>query len=156
PDLPAWVEATNARTRGALDALPGRRALVERYTELFAAGTAGAPSIRGGRVFSVDRWGDHEQAVLVVRDLHGDGPPAARTLLDPHALTGDATAALDWYAPSPDGSRVAFGISTGGDERSTLGIVEVATGERLTDTIPHTRAASVAWTPDGTAFAYTR
>ena len=89
----------------------------------------GAPSIRGGRLFSIDRWPGHEQAVLVVRDAHGDGPPAARTLLDPHEATGDPTAALDWYSPSKDGRLVAYGISTGGDERSTLGVLDVATGE---------------------------
>jgi prolyl oligopeptidase len=156
PETRAWVEASNARTRAVLDADPGRAALVDRYAALFSAGTAGAPSIRGGRLFSIDRWGDREQAALVVRDLHGDRIPASRTLVDPHALTADPTAALDWYAPSVDGRLVAFGTSTGGDERSTLGVVDVATGERLADTIPRTRAASVAWLPDGTAFAYTR
>ena len=156
PETVAWVHASNDRTRAALDARPGRDALVRRYTELFGAGAAGAPAIRGGRLFSIDRWGDLEQAVLVVRDVHGDRVPAPRTLVDPHALTGDPTAALDWYSPSVDGRLVAFGTSTGGDERSTLGIVDVATGELLGDSIPHTRAASVAWLPDGRAFAYTR
>jgi prolyl oligopeptidase len=156
PETRAWVEASNARTRAALDARPDRPGLADRYAKLFAAGAAGSPSIRGGRLFSIDRWGDLEQAVLVVRDAHGERVPAARTLVDPHELTGDPTAALDWYAPSVDGRWVAFGASTGGDERSTLRIVDVATGELLPDTIPHTRAASVAWLPDGTAFAYTR
>jgi len=156
PDTKAWVTASNDRTRAALDDRPGRDALVRRYTELFSAGAAGAPSIRGGRLFSIDRWGDLEQAVLVVRDLHGDRVPASRTLVDPHALTGDPTAALDWYSPSVDGRLVAFGTSTGGDERSTLRVVDVATGELLGDAIAHTRAASVAWLPDGSAFAYTR
>jgi prolyl oligopeptidase len=156
PATVAWVRASNARTRAALDGRPGRDALVRRYTELFGAGAAAAPAIRGGRLFSLDRWGDLEQAVLVVRDVHGDRVPAPRTLIDPHALTGDPTAALDWYSPSLDGQLVAFGTSTGGDERSTLGVVDVATGELLGDSIPHTRAASVAWLPDGRAFAYTR
>jgi prolyl oligopeptidase len=156
PETVAWVHASNARTRAALDGRPGRDALVHRYTGLFGAGSAGAPAIRGGRLFSIDRWGDLEQAVLVVRDVHGDRVPASRTLIDPHALTGDPTAALDWYSPSVDGRLVAFGTSTGGDERSTLGVVDVATGELLADSIPHTRAASVAWLPDGRAFAYTR
>ena len=156
PNTRDWVAAQNAHTRRRLDALPQRDGLTDRFAELFAAGTAGAPSIRGGRLFSIDRWGAHEQAVLVVRDAYGDVVPAARTLLDPHELTGDATASLDWYAPSLDGRLAAFGISTEGDERSTLGVVDVATGERLPDSIPFTRAASVAWAPDGRAFAYTR
>jgi hypothetical protein len=66
-----------------LDARPDRPALVERVPAPLRRGPAGAPPIRGGRLFSIDRWGDHEQAVLVVRDVHGDAVPAARTLLDP-------------------------------------------------------------------------
>src|SRR5690606_30611896 len=156
PETRAWVEAANARTRALLDARPDRAGLVARFAALFRAGTATAPAVRGGRVFSLDRWGDLEQAVLAVRDLHGDRRPAPRTVVDPHALTGDATAALDWYAPSLDGRLVAFGVSTGGDERSTLHVADVATGELLADRIPFTRAASVAWAPDGSGFAYTR
>ena len=177
PATQAWVTAGNARTRTVLDARPDRAGLVDRYTELFSAGSSGAPTIRGGRLFSVDRWGDLEQAVLVVRDVHGERVPAVRTLVDPHELAADGAAApdatetasgdgrdgaervpiaLDWYSPSPDGRLVAFGTSTGGDERSTLSIVDVATGERLPDRIPFTRAASVGWLPDGSAFAYTR
>jgi len=153
-DTRAWVAEQNRHTRAVLDALPGRTGLADRFAELFGAGTAGAPSIRGHQLFSLDRWDDHEQAVLVVRSL--DGSPDPRVLLDPHRRTGDATTSVDWYAPSLDGGLVAFGISAGGDERSTLGVLDVASGERLADTIPFTRAASVAWTPDGHAFAYTR
>ena len=153
-DTQAWVAEQNRYTRTVLDALPTRTGLADRFAELFGAGAAGAPTIRGHRLFSLDRWGEHEQAVLVVRSL--DDTPEPRTLLDPHGLTGDATASLDWYAPSLDGRLVALGSSAGGDERSTLGVLDVATGERLADTIPFTRAASVAWAPDGRAFAYTR
>jgi prolyl oligopeptidase len=153
-DTQAWVAGQNRHTRAVLDALPTRIGLANRFAELFGAGAAGAPSIRGHRLFSLDRWGEHEQAVLVVRSLDDTSEP--RVLLDPHGLTGDVTASLDWYAPSVDGRLVAFGTSAGGDERSTLGVLEVATGERLADKIPFTRAASVAWAPDGRAFAYTR
>src|SRR5690606_2146977 len=75
PATQAWVEAGNARTRTLLDTRPDRAGMVGRYAELFAAGSSGAPSIRGGRLFSIDRWGDLEQAVLVVRDLHGERVP---------------------------------------------------------------------------------
>ena len=105
-------------------------------------------------MFSLERWGNHDQAVLVVRPAKAPG--VARTLVDPHKLTGDLTAALDWYQPSPDGKLIAYGISTGGDEHSTLSVMNVETDELLPDEIPNTRAASIAWMPDGSAFAYTR
>ncbi|MDZ7732022.1 MAG: prolyl oligopeptidase family serine peptidase [Acidimicrobiia bacterium] len=158
PDTRDWAGVQNARRpRGARRA-PRPRRLLPRLTDLLGAGTSLACALTGGRVFSIDRWAGLDQAVLVERpaDRTGDRPPEPRVLVDPRELTGDATAAIDWYEPSPDGGLVAVGISTGGDEQSTLHVLEVATGAWLDDEISRTRAASVAWEPAGTAFAYTR
>lgn len=137
-----------------LSSLPGRAALHARLSALLRVGTSLGCAVAGDRVFSLERWGHLDQTVLVVRPARSPG--LARTVVDPHKLTGDPTAAIDWYQPSPDGRLVAYGISTGGDERSTLHVLDVESDERLADQIPHTRAASVAWLPDGSAFAYTR
>jgi prolyl oligopeptidase len=110
--------------------------------------------VAGERVFSLDRWGHHDQAVLCVRSIAQSEP--ARTIVDPRARTADATAAIDWYHASPDGRLIAYGLSRRGDERSTLYVVDVDTGEHLPDRIPHTRACSIAWAPDSSGFDYTR
>jgi prolyl oligopeptidase len=154
PEVRAWVAAQNGRTDSVLSRLPGREELRSRLLERLQAGTSVAPRVGGNRLFTLERWGDLDQAVLVVRSAIAPG--RARTLVDPHRLTGDPTAAIDWYHPSPDGRMLAYGISTGGDERSTLHVLDVASGDHLPDTIPHTRAASVAWEPDGRGFLYTR
>jgi prolyl oligopeptidase len=73
-----------------------------------------------------------------------------------NALAADGTRALDWWQPSEDGARVAYGVSADGSEESVLRVRDVATGRDLPDEIPRTRACSVAWTPDGRAFYYTR
>jgi len=150
----AWTAAQNVRTRSVLDALPERGAIRERLLPLLRVATSGAPRVAGDHVFSVDRGGDQEQAVLCVRSPSERGAP--KVLVDPAALAGDPTAALDWYHPSPDGQVVAFGLSTGGDEQSTLHLFDVAWDCLLEDRIPHARAASVAWLPDATGFAYAR
>ena len=154
PSTRAWVDAQNDHTRAILDALPGREAIHQRLTGLLRTGSSVACNVAGDRVFSLERWGKHDQAVLVVRSALRPG--MARSLVDPVAVGGDSTAAIDWYHPSPDGRRVAYGLSTNGDERSTLRVVDVNSGGHLPDTIDDTRAASVAWAPDGSAFAYTR
>jgi prolyl oligopeptidase len=154
PGVQRWVDAQNARTDHALGSLPGRAVVHRAMSRLLRAGSSFAPRVAGRRLFTLERWGGHDQAVLVVRPADAAG--RARTLLDPAALEHDATAALDWYHPSVDGGLVAFGTSTGGDERSTLGVLDVASGELLADRIPHTRAASLAWEPDGSGFLYTR
>jgi prolyl oligopeptidase len=113
-----------------------------------------APRIRGHRLFSLDRWGDHDQAVLVVRTDLADA--VGQVLLDPTDLLGDSTATIDWYEPDHTGDVVALGLSTGGSEQSTLRILEVDSARVLDEAIPDTRACSLAWEPDGTAFVYTR
>ena len=111
--------------------------------------------LAGDRVFSLERGGGQKQLSLVVRPV--DEPAAAaRLLVDPAALSADAATAIDWYHPSPDGRLVAYGVSEGGDERSVLRVLDVETRKHLGDEIPETRAASVAWLPDGTAFLYSR
>ena len=154
PEVTAWCDAQNLRTRAVLDALPSRERWHARLTELLRAGQSGAPSVRGDVVFSVDRWGDHDQAVLVVR--RGLDEAEGRVLLDPGVLLGDSTATIDWYEPDLRGGHIAVGLSSGGSEQSTLRILDVATGELLADEIGDTRACSLSWEPDGGAFAYTR
>jgi prolyl oligopeptidase len=150
----AWVDAQNRRTSSILDALPGRDALRSRLSALLRAGSSVACDVAGERVFSIERWGHHDQAVLMERPA--TAPGLGRVLIDPHLMFADPTAAIDWYHPSPDGRLVAFGISKGGDERSTLHVLDVDASELHTEAIPHTRACSIAWMPDNSAFAYTR
>jgi prolyl oligopeptidase len=152
-EVRAWTEAQGRYAREVLDALPGIDAVRRRLGQLFSIGTVSPPSGRRGRYFHERRDGSEEQPRLLVRDsLHG----ADRLLLDPAAEAGDGAVALDWYYPGPDGRLVACGLSEGGSEKSVLRIRDAETGHDLPDAIPHTRACSLEWLPDGSGFFYTR
>ncbi len=151
----AWTRAQNDRTRVVLDALPARPGLHERLLTLLKVGTVGAPEVAGDRVFTLDREGDQEQAVLVVRSATDVGEPP-RLLIDPQRLADDHAAALDWFSPSPDGRLVAYGVSEAGTERGTLRILDIDGNTLLADAIPNIRHPSLAWLADGSAFAYSR
>jgi prolyl oligopeptidase len=155
PEVVAWAEAQNERTRTVLDGLPARPALRAQLERLLRAPIAAAPRLAGDRVFALERGGARDQAVLTVRPFDDPDAPS-RVLVDPAGAAADAAVAIDWYSPSPDGRLVAYGTSEGGDERSTLRVLDVDDGTHLGDVIPHCRAASVAWLPDGSAFAHTR
>jgi prolyl oligopeptidase len=120
---------------------------------LFAIGTLSPPVPRRGLYFYEKRSGSQEQPVLYVRE--GCAGPD-RALLDPTTQAADAACALDWHYPSADGRLLAYGLSHGGSEKSTLRVLEVATGRDLGEAIPFTRACSLEWQPDGSAFYYTR
>ena len=148
-----WVEAQNAYTRSFLDARPGREAVRKRLTSLLSIGTLTSPVPRSGHYFYTRRDGSQNQPILYVRDgVKGKD----RVLLDPNALSADGTAAIDWWYPSGDGKLLAYGVSTSGDEKSTLRIIEVATGRELGDVIPNTRYCGLGWLPDNSGFYYTR
>jgi prolyl oligopeptidase len=137
-----WTDQQNARTRAVLDPLPQRAAFARRLRELLSVGLLSTPRPIAGRIFHTRREGEQKQAVLYVRDAIG-GPD--RALIDPNALDRDGLVTLDWYYPSPDARLVAYGLSRGGDEMSTLHVIETATGNDLADRIPYTQRSTVAW-----------
>jgi prolyl oligopeptidase len=171
PDVARWTEAQNSASRKALDHLPGRAALEQRLGGLYAIGSLGAPVSRRHapgdegktgktgrankerRYFYTRRDGAQNQAVLYVRDGR-EG--VDRALVDVNRERADGTRALDWWFPSDDGRRVAYGTSDDGSEESLLRVRDVESGEDVGDQIPRTRACSLAWTPDGSGFYYTR
>ncbi len=153
PETQEFVRQQLAYARSVLDAIPGREAIRERLTELLSIGTMGTPQIGGRFYFYFRREGKQNQPILYVREgVNGED----RTLLDPNQLAADGTIAMDWWYPAHEGKYVAYGLSSGGSEMSTLRIIETATGKILPDTIERTRAASLAWRPDNSGFFYTR
>jgi prolyl oligopeptidase len=146
PRVGAWTEAQNARTRAVLDRLPQRARFARRLRDLLAVGLLETPRPVAGKLFHLRRGGQQKQSVLYVRDgLAG----ADRALVDPNALDAEGLVTIDWWYQSRDARYVAYGLSTGGTELSTLHVREVATGRDLSDRIPHTQRARVAWVGDG-------
>lgn len=150
----SWLKAQASHAREVLTALPERDALLARITELGDASPAlWSFRVAGGRTFYLRRDPGENLGKLVVRTA----PDAAeRVLLDPNTLGGDVHSAIDWYAPSWDGKHVAYGVSPGGSEDSTLRVIEVDTGATPGLAIPHTTYGGVNWLPDSQAFVYNR
>ena len=148
----AWLTAQDELVRAHLDALPGRERLAERLTELLDTGMVGAPVWRGQRSFFLRRDPGQEHAVLHVQD----GSGASRVLLDPMAEDPTGTTTLDGWSVDQSGRRLAYQLSTGGDEESLLRVLDVDTGEVVDGPIDRTRYSPVAWLPDGSAFFYVR
>jgi prolyl oligopeptidase len=141
-----WTDAQNARTRSVLDALPQRRYFAERLRQLLAVGLLDTPRPVSGRVFHTRRDGTQRQAILYVRD---SVDAKDRALVDPNVLDAAGLVTIDWYYPSHDARFVAYGLSRGGDEMSTLHVVEVASGREFAEHIAHTQRSTVAWAGDG-------
>lgn len=153
PEVAAWVATHTSRTREALDARPTWGRWHERLSALTALPTTLGLTVAGEQLFVLERAAGADQYSLVVRSATDPAVPA-RTLLDPAAMAADGAVAIDWFHPSHDGSKVAYGLSEGGTENSVLHVMDVATGVTDALRIPNTRAASVAWLPDHSGFWY--
>jgi prolyl oligopeptidase len=152
PRTAAWTEAQDALTAAELAALPLRDRFAARLGELVHAGAVGVPVWRAGRAFSTRRDPGQEHAVLRVREPGG----AERVLLDPMAVDPSGTTTLDAWSPSWEGDRLAYQLSTGGDEESRLYVLDVATGEQLDGPVDRCRYSPVAWLPGGEELFYVR
>lgn len=145
PETVAWSQAQDALARDVLDRLPGRDHLRRRLADLLAAGMVTVPVHRGRRAFLTRRAPAQEHAVLLVREPDG----AERVLVDPSALSDDDSVTLDGWAPSPEGDRLAYLLSQGGDEESALWVLDVRTGQVVDGPVDRTRYTALAWLPGG-------
>jgi prolyl oligopeptidase len=156
PRFKAWLQGQNAYARAVLDRIPGR----DRLQARIAAHTGAAAAISGvrqagGKVFFGKRMPGEDTFKLYVRDHLDAGDQ--RLLVDPDkAATPGHHFALDYYQPSPDGSKIAYAVSPGGSENSVLHVLDVATGQDLPETIDRTEYGSPSWLPNGKGFYYNR
>ncbi|WP_068902871.1 S9 family peptidase [Planomonospora sphaerica] len=85
----------------------------------------------------------------------GEPLPGEQVMLDGNELAGESDFfALGTSAVSPDGTLLAYSVNFTGDERFTLKMKNLVTGQTLTDEIPGIFYGG-AWSADGTTFFYT-
>ncbi len=97
--------------------------------------------------------------MLVTLNAAAD-PASRKALIDPNAIDKKGLTSIDWFAVSPDGTKVAVSLSRSGSEDGTLHVYDVATGKEIDKPIADvqfpTAGGSAAWTRDATGFWYTR
>ena len=161
PEVKAWSDTQNKRTRAYIDKLPDRAAVEKQLTEWYAKTSPSYSELvaRPGVLFAMKFQPPKQQQMLVTL-ASAENLKSEKMVLDPNALDVKGTTAIDWFAPSRDGKYVAISISQGGSEDGTLHIYETATGKAMPDSIGHvqypTAGGSAAWNADGTGIYYTR
>lgn len=151
-EVAAWVDAQNAVTDAYLATLPGRDIFAARLRQLLDYRRFGVPVKAGGRYFHLANSGLQNQAVLYVRDgVDEEG----RVLIDPNAWSTDGATALAEWAPSPDGTKLAYAVQDGGSDWRTVQVLDVATGA-ISDTVEWVKFSGLAWAKDGSGFYYSR
>ncbi|MBV9344099.1 MAG: S9 family peptidase, partial [Gammaproteobacteria bacterium] len=151
PEWLPFLKGQDAHTRAVLARIPGRDALLRRIQQLSGDTALTRRAERyGERLFFEQRPAGADNYKLFV--VEGG---TRRTLIDPTLRSGPTGHySLDWWQPSPDGSKVVYGLSKDGSEDSVLHVLSVADGKDLPDAIPDTQSAQPNWLDDGSGFFY--
>ena len=157
PAVATWMKAHADRARTALEGLAGYAKLKARITELdnaTASRIGGLDRLRNGTIFFQRRGATDNTFKLYLRDADGK----ERLLADPDDWQKETGRphAINYFKPSPDGSKVAIGVSPGGNELASLYLIDTASRRRIGEPIDRARYSGVSWLPDGKAFFYTR
>jgi prolyl oligopeptidase len=155
PDTLAWMKAQGTYTRSVLDAikpLPALRARAAAFTGSFGFLQNYATF---GRAFYEERAPGSDNFDLMVRDPDG----RVRKLIDIAALRsahGGTPFAINYILPSPDGSKIAAGVSQGGSEAAQLFVYDTATGARIAGPIDRAQYGATTWSEDGAKLYFIR
>ncbi|GHH66489.1 prolyl endopeptidase [Streptosporangium violaceochromogenes] len=152
PAVKEWLAAQEALFASEMGALAGREAFKSRIAELLRSGSVGAPVWRGERRLFMRRTPEQEHAVLYTVDPDG----TERALLNPMALDPTGLTTLDAWQPDKEGRLLAYQVSVGGDEESSLYVMDITFGDRIEGPIDRCRYSPIAWLPGGKAFYYVR
>jgi prolyl oligopeptidase len=146
----AWMKAHSEHAHRTLAGLPQRAAVlasIKKYDDAASARVVDAVRTSGGRLFYSKRGVADDQFKLYTRDAQG----RETLLVDPAtfaARAGSKPHAINWFAPSPDGRRVAYGVSAAGSESATLYVIDVASRRTLGSPIPRADFGGATWTED--------
>ena len=167
-EVVAHLEAENAYTAARTAHLRGLRETVFQEIKGRTLETdLSVPSRQGAwwyysRTVEGSQYAIHCRAPLASPDdwtppelVPGAEVPGEQVLLDGNAeAEGQEFFSLGTFDVSSDGSRLLYGIDNEGDERYTLRVRDLATGETLPDVIPGTFAGA-SLSPDGRFVVYT-
>ncbi|HWL88103.1 MAG TPA: prolyl oligopeptidase family serine peptidase [Polyangiaceae bacterium] len=161
PAVDPWLDAQNELTNSVIGAYPNLDDLRKRFADITRQSKPTLESIQSTRagVFGMRRAPSAPQPA-VVRVASLDDAQEPRVLFDPSKFDATGQTAIDWYAASPDGSRIAVSLSKDGSEEGSLSVIDTATGKVVDGPISRvqygTGGGSAAFSGDGKTVFYTR
>jgi prolyl oligopeptidase len=150
-----WMKSEGTYTRSLLDSI---KPLAHLETEV-AKFTASFGLIQGyvhfgSRGFYEERAPGSDNFDLMVSDRAG-----IRKLVDVAALraaNGGKPFAINYFLASPDGNKVAVGISEGGTEDASITVYDAASGAKMGGPIDRAQFGATSWSDDSKLLYFIR
>ena len=155
PATIAWMKAQGAYTRSVLDGIKPLKHLQDDVAKFSASfGLFQNYAFFGGRAFYEERTPGSDNFDLVVKDKSG-----TRKIVDIAALraaNGGKPFAVNYFLASPDGGKVAVGVSEGGSEEALITVYDAANGAKIAGPIDRAQFGATAWSDDSKTLYFVR
>ncbi len=156
PEVKSWIEAQNKFTDKILSSFPEEKSMANRIRTLSTTSEEQfAPDLVNGKLFFMQFTPPQAQPVVAYKDWP-DGK--VNILIDPNK-NGEHTAVTGFW-PSPLGNYLAYGTAEGGNEATTIHILNVKTGKNLNDELTDAGGgatpAGMVWDSDDRGLTYVR
>lgn len=150
-----WMKAQGAHTRSVLDSIEPLGRLKTDVANFSASfGLIQGYALLSGRAFYEERAPGSDNFDLIVSDSAGK-----RKIVDVarlRAANGGKPFAINYFLASPDGAKVAVGISEGGSEDAALTVYDAVTGKQIAGPIDRAEFGATAWSDDSRILYFIR
>jgi prolyl oligopeptidase len=155
PATIGWMKSQGAYTRSLLDSIKPLAQLKQDTAKFSASfGLIQGYVHFGTRGFYEERAPGSDNFDLMVSDRAG-----IRKLVDVAALraaNGGKPFAINYFLASPDGNKVAVGISEGGSEDASITVYDAARGARIGGPIDRAQFGATSWSDDSKLLYFIR
>ena len=150
-DSQKWVKKQNDFTKKFTDKNKFKKSVAKNLKKTWETESISIPYKVKEKTFYYFNDGSWQQSKLMIKDCDDCKP---RVLLDPNKFSQDGTISLGGTSVSNDASLLAYAISDGGSDWRTWKVLNIETGEVLTDTIQWAKFSNATWENDDSGFYY--
>jgi prolyl oligopeptidase len=155
PATTAWMKAQGAYTRSVFDGIKPLAHLKTQVAQFSASFGLIQGYVRfGTRGFYEERAPGSDNFDLMVSDGAG-----IRKIVDVAALraaNGGKPFAINYFLASPDGAKVAVGISEGGSEDAAITVYDAVSGAKIAGPIDRAQFGATSWSDDSKLLYFIR
>lgn len=153
PKVKEWINKQNKYTDMILSGFSEAKQIKKRIKELSLTSIEQfSPMLISGKLFFMQYTPPQPQPVVAYRNWPNG---KVMVLINPNK---EKNTAVTGFWPSPKGNYVAYGNAVGGNEATTIHIINVKTGEELAEILPYAGGgptpAGVIWDKNENGFTY--
>ena len=150
-DSQKWVKKQNDFTKKFIDKNKFQKSIAKNLKKTWETESITIPYKVKEKTFYYFNDGSWQQSKLMIKDCDDCKP---RVLLDPNKFSQDGTISLGGTSISNNASLLAYAISDGGSDWRIWKVLNIETGEVLTDTIQWAKFSNAIWENDDSGFYY--